>query len=151
MQELPLPWAAYARLQARSSRNFTIDSYSWGIEEEMNLFVTDTCAYTSKEARGLKRLRATTSRRERSRESILNSHKAELVTKPTGTVLYLEARQALAMIQAKVSPTQWNFLRAIGEGEGYAGASSKYAISIGAARAQMFRFRQQFANLRPAA
>jgi hypothetical protein len=151
MQELPLPWADYARLQARSSRNFTVDSYSWGIEEEMNLLVADPCAYTSKEARGLKRLRATGSRRERSREGIRNSHEAELATKPTDTVLYLEARQALAKIQAEVTPTQWNFLWAIGEGEDYVGASGKHAISIGAARAQMFRFRQQFADLRPAA
>ena len=151
MQELPLLWAEYAHLQARSSRNFTIDSYSWGIEEEMNLFVADPCAYTSEEARGLKRLRATASRRERSRESIRNAHEAELETKPTDTVLYFEAREALAKIQAKVSPTQWNFLWAIGEGEDYAGASNKYAISIGAARAQMFRFRRQFADLRPAA
>jgi hypothetical protein len=151
MQELPLPWAEYARLQARSSRNSTIDSFSWGIEEEMNLFVSDPCAYTSQGVRGLKRLRATASRRERYRESIRKSHEAELASKPTDTALYLEARQTLAKIQAKVSPTQWNFLWAIGEGEDYAGASDKHAISIGAARAQMFRFRQQFANLRPAA
>lgn len=151
MQELPLPWAGYARLQARSSQNFTIDSYSWGIEEEMNLFVADPRAYTLEEARSLKRFRATASRRERSRQSIRSSHEAELATKPTDTVLYLEARQALAEIQAKVSPTQWNFLWAIGEGEDYAGASNKYAISVGAARAQMCRFRQQFADLRPAA
>jgi hypothetical protein len=151
MQELPLPWAAYARLQARSSRNFTIDSYSWGIEEEMNFFAADPHTYISKEARVLKRLRATASRRERSRESIRNSHETELATKPTDMVLYLEARQALAIIQAKVSPKQWNFLWAIGEGEDYAGASSKCTISIGAARAQMFRLRQQFADLRPAA
>ena len=70
MQELPLPWAEYARLQAQSSQHFTIDSYCWGIEEEMNLFVEDPCAYTSEDARGLKRLRATASRRERSRQSI---------------------------------------------------------------------------------
>lgn len=151
MQELPLPWAEYARLQAQSSQHFTIDSYCWGIEEEMNLFVEDPCAYTSEDARGLKRLRATASRRERSRQSIRNSHEAELATKPTDAVSYLEARQALAKIQAKVSPTQWNFLCAIGEGEDYAGTCNKYAISVGAARAQMFRFRQQFADLRPAA
>jgi DNA-directed RNA polymerase specialized sigma24 family protein len=151
MQELPLPWAEYVRLQARTSQNFTIDSYSWGIEEEMNLFVADPCAYASEEARSLKRLRATASRRERSRESIRNSHEAELAIKPTDTVLYLESRQALAEIQAKVSPAQWDFLWAIGEGEDYADASNKLAISVGAARTQMFRFRRQFADLMPAA
>ena len=53
MQELPLPWAEYARLQARSSQNFTIHSYCWGIEEEMNLFVADPRAYTSKDTRAV--------------------------------------------------------------------------------------------------
>jgi hypothetical protein len=151
MQDIPLPWAEYARLQARSSRNSTIDSYSWGIEEEMNLFVADPCAYTSIEEHHLKRLRATASRRERSRATIRKAHEAELAPKPIDTVLYLEARQALAKIQSHVTPTQWNFLWAIGEGKDYAKASAKHAISVGAARAQMFRFRQQFADLRPAA
>ncbi|HEY1903054.1 MAG TPA: hypothetical protein VGG56_11510 [Terracidiphilus sp.] len=151
MQNLPLQWAEYARLQARSSRNSTIDSYSWGIEEEMNLLVADPCAYISMEARNLKRLRATAARRERSRASIRNAHEYELAPKPIDTVLYLESRQALARIQSNVSPAHWNVLLAIGEGEDYASATSEHAISIGAARAQMFRFRQQFADLRPAA
>jgi hypothetical protein len=151
MQDLPRMWAEYDRLQARSSRNSTIDSYSWGIEEEMNLFVADPCAYISMEERSLKRLRTTVSRRERSRASIRKSHEAELAPKPINTVLHLEARQALAKIQSTVSPAQWNFLLAVGEGQDYASASSRHAIGIGAARMQMVRFRQQFANLRPAA
>jgi len=151
MQNLPFPWAEYARLQAQSSRNFTIDSYSWGIEEEMNLFVADNCACTSMDARIRERLRATASRRERSRASIRNAHKAELAPKPVDTVLYLEARQALAEIRSKISQAHWNFLREIGEGEDYASAIGKHAVSVGAARAHMFRFRQQFADLRPPA
>src|SRR5208337_5672198 len=97
------------------------------------------------------RLRASASRRERSRASIRKTHETELSPRPIDTVLYLEARQALAEIQSKVPRAQWDFLRAIGEGEDYASAVSKRAISIGAARAQMFRFRQQFADLRPSA
>ncbi len=151
MQNLPLQWAEYARLQARSSRNSTIDSYSWGIEEEMNLFVADPCAYTSIEARRLKRLRATVSRRERSRASIRKAHEAELATKPIDAILQFEAREALAKIQSDVTPGQWGFLRAIGEGENYATAGAKQAITVVAARAQMFRFRRQFAELQPAA
>lgn len=39
MQEIPPPWGEYARLQALSARISTVDSTSWGIEEEMDSFL----------------------------------------------------------------------------------------------------------------
>lgn len=151
MQELPHPWGEYARLQARSSRNSTIDSYSWGVEAEMNLFLANPHAYTPAEAQCLERVRVTTARRERSRAYLRKLHETELAPESADPTNQLEARQALQLIEAKVKPDQWAMISAVGQGYDYADVAIKHAISVGAARAQMFRFRQQFGRFRPAA
>lgn len=151
MQNLPHPWAEYARLQARSSLNSTIDSYSWGIEEEMNRLVADPYAYANLDTLHLKRVSATASRRERLRATIRRRHETELASQPIDTVRYIEARQLLTKIRAKVTPLQWRLLLTIGEGEGYTSITAKNAVRLGAARTQMFRLRRQLADFRPAA
>jgi hypothetical protein len=151
MQDLPHPWGAYAHLQAHSSRNSTINSRSWGIEEEMNLFLGDPSAYISVETRRLEGFRATVARRERSRASLRKLHEAELAPTPRDPVFQLEAREALAIIEADVSAAQWTLMMDVAEGLDYADISMKQAISVGAARAQMCRLRQHFSHLRPAA
>src|ERR1019366_7073332 len=107
MLDLPQQWAEYALLQARSSRISTIDSYSWGIEEEMNLFLENPHAYTAAEAERLERVRVTAARRERSRACLRKVHEAELAPEPADPIPQLEAREALLQIESKVTSTQW--------------------------------------------
>jgi DNA-directed RNA polymerase specialized sigma24 family protein len=151
MQDLPQQWAEYALLQARSSRISTIDSYSWGIEEEMNLFLENPHTYMAAEAESLERVRVTAARRERSRARLRKVHEAELAPESADPIPQLEVREALRQIESKVTSTQWALIEALGQGYNYADISLKQAISAGAARTQISRLRQQFSELRPAA
>lgn len=151
MQDLPDPWAEYAHLQARSSRNSKIDSYSWGVEEEMNLFLEHPYTCTDAEPGRSERVRATAARRERARACLRQLHETELAPNPASPAKQLEAREALRQIEAEVTPAQWALAVALAQGYSYADMSAKQAISAGAARAQIFRLRQQFMELRPAA
>jgi hypothetical protein len=151
MSNLPHPWAAYARLQARSGRNSKIDSLSWGLEEEMDLLLENPSAYKGQDARRGERLRATVARRERHRASLRKIHETDLAPLPCDPLLQFEAREALGAIEASITPAQWALVVAIAEGHEYAEISLKQCISVVAARAQIWRLRQQFAHLRPAA
>ena len=148
MSNLPHPWVAYARLQARSSRKSKIDSLSWGMEEEMNLFLENPSA---EDIRRGERLRATVARRERHRARLRKMHEAEIAPPPYNPVPQLEARKALRDMEAAIAPAQWALVVAIAMGRGYAEIGLKPPVSILAARAQMSRLRRQFAHLRPAA
>ena len=147
MIELPHPWGVYARLQARSSRNFRIDSFSWGMEEEMNLFISDPVGCKSQGDR----LRATVARRERHRASLRTTHEAELALQPHNPVSNLEAREALGKLASALTPSQLALAMAVASGHDYAEIRLKQGLSIMAARAQMYRLRQRFGDLRPAA
>lgn len=149
--DLPHPWGEYARLQARSSRNFKIDSFSWGVEEEMNLFLDAPSTYTPVDARRANRLRATVARRERFRASLRKAHEAELAPEPHDPTRQYEARESLELLEAAVTVPQWALIMSVAKGYEYTEIALKQSISIGAARAQMCRLRQQFAHLRPAA
>jgi hypothetical protein len=151
MSNIPHPWGEYARLQARLSRNSTIDSFSWGAEEEMNLFLHDPSGYTAADARRAERFRAATARRERFRAKLRKVHEAELAPTPIDPILQVEAREKLAMLESRITSGQLALLMAVAQGFDYAEISLKQAISVGAARAQLCRLRQQFLHLRPAA
>jgi|ERR1700722_5399244 len=151
MSNLPHPWGAYAHLQARSGRKSKIDSLSWGMEEEMNLFLENPSAFKAGAVRRGERLRATVARRERHRSSLRRAHEAELAPPPCNPIPQLEAREALGDIEAAITPAQWALVLAVAKGHEYAEISLKQQISVLAARAQMSRFRQQFAHLRQAA
>jgi hypothetical protein len=151
MLDIPHPWGEYARLQARMSRNSTIDSYSWGTEEEMNLFLDDPSGFTAADAGRVQRFRDVTARRERFRAKLRKVHEAELAPVPVDPIPHLEARDKLATLESWVTPGQWALAMAVAQGFDYAEISLKQAISVGAARAQLCRLRQQFLHLRPAA
>lgn len=151
MSDIPHLWGEYARLQARMSRNSTIDNHSWGAEGEMNLFLSNPCGYTPADARRAERFRATTARRERSRANLRKVHEAELAPAPVDPIRQFEAREKLAMLESGATSGQWALLMAVAQGFDYAEISLKKAISAGAARAQLCRLRQQFQHLRPAA
>jgi hypothetical protein len=148
---LPSPWGEYARLQARSSRNSKIDSFSWGVEEEMNLFLQDTSEYTSADAQRAERLRASVARRERFRAKLRKEHGTELAPCPDNPIAQLEARESLALIGAAVTASQWRLILAVAKGYEYAEITLRLAMGVGAARAQICRLRRQFAHLRPEA
>jgi hypothetical protein len=148
---LPHPWGEYARLQARSSRNSKIDSFSWGVEEEMNVFLQDPSDYTPADERRASRLRASVARRERFRARLRKVHEAELAPCPPNPIGQFEARESLALIGAAVTTAQWALILGVARGYEYTEISLSLAMSVGAARAQMCRLRQQFAHLRPAA
>jgi hypothetical protein len=149
--DLPSLWGEYARLQARSSRNSKIDSFSWGVEEEMNLFLENPSHCAAPDARGAERLRASVARRERFRAKLRKVHEAELAAQPHDPISQLEARESLAQIEAAVTAAHWALIVAVVKGHEYTELSRKRAMSAGAARAQMCRLRQQFAHLRPTA
>jgi len=151
MQNLPYPWAEYALLQARSSRNSTIDSYSWGIEEEMNLFLENPSGYTPVEAKGLERARVTAARRERSRARLRKLHEAEILPEPSDPIAQIEAREAFRKIAARTTSAQWALIEALGQGYTAADIGLQQAITTGAARTQICRLRQHLSELRPAA
>ncbi len=144
---LPHPWGEYARLQALSSRKSTIDSFSWGLEEEMNLFLDNPAVYTPETARHFERHRATAARRERSRAQLREIHIDKLAVPASDPVPQLEAREVLSMLESRVTSDQWALMMAVAQGHDYADISHKQAIGIGAARAQMWRLRQQFIGL----
>jgi len=149
--DLPSPWGEYARLQARSSRNSKVDSFSWGVEEEMNLFLENPSDYTPADARRADRVRASVARRERFRAKLRKAHEGEVAAQPHNPISQLEARESLALIEAATTAAQWALIVAVAKGYEYSELSRKRAISIGASRAQMCRLRQQFAHLRPTA
>ena len=151
MSELPHPWGAYARLQARSSRNSRIDSFSWGMEEEMNLFVADPVTYISQGNRRSERLRATVARRERHRANLRKIHEIELAPPPINPVAHFEAREALGAMESALTPAQWELVLAVAMGYEYAEIHLKRGFAVLAARAQMYRLRQRLAHLHPAA
>ena len=151
MTELPHPWGAYARLQAHSSRNSRIDSFSWGMEEEMNLFLADPSAYQNQGERRAERLRGAVARRERHRATLRKIHEAELASAPVDTVSHLEAREALGKLETALTPAQWALATAVAIGRDYAEIRLKQGFKVMAARAQMYRLRQRFAQLSPAA
>lgn len=149
--DLPAPWGEYARIQARSSQNSRIDSFSWGVEEEMNLFLENPTDYSAADARRAERLRASVARRERFRAKLRKVHEGELAVQPHDPISQLEARESLAQIETAVTAAQWALIVAVVKGYEYTELSRKRAMSAGAARAQMCRLRQQFAQLRPTA
>jgi hypothetical protein len=151
MQNLAYPWAEYALLQARSSRNSIIDSYSWGIEEEMNLFLENPNSYTPVDAENVERARVTAARRERSRARFRKLHEAEIRPEPLDPIAQLEAREVFQKIASNATSAQWSLIEALGQGYSTADISLQQAISTGAARTQICRLRQRFSGLRPAA
>ncbi len=151
MTELPHPWGAYARLQARSSRTSNIDSFSWGIEEEMSLFLENPLTYATPDERRAKRIRATAARRERERAALRHEYADDIAPTPRNPILQFEAREALAQIESATTAAQWALLLAGAVGHDYADISRKHRIGISAARTQICRLRQQFLHLRPAA
>jgi hypothetical protein len=151
MQDLPHPWAEYALLQARSSRNSTVDSYSWGLEEEMNLFLENPNNYTPKETERLERARVTAARRERSRAYFRRLHEAEIRPENFDPIAQLEAQEVLRKIGSKATSDQWSLIEALGQGYSASEIGIQRAISTGAARTQICRLRQRFSELRSAA
>jgi DNA-directed RNA polymerase specialized sigma24 family protein len=149
--ELPPSWVEYARLQAISAHTFTIDSSSWGLEEEMTSFLDDPSTYTPAKEKRLKRLAKTVARRERFRSNLRKVHHADLAPEPVNTVSQLEARDILQQIGKKVSATQWAVMSAFGQGYSHDDIAPDLGISAGAIRLQLFRLRQRLSEFRPAA
>ena len=151
MQEIPPPWGEYARLQALSARISTVDSTSWGIEEEMDSFLENPAASTSADVRSRERIRETAARRERSRTQLRKVYQAELEPDAHSPVAQLEAREAIRQLEAKATAAQQVLVEQLGQGYGSAEIALERGIHPGIVRAQIFRLRNQFAELRPTA
>lgn len=146
MSEIPPPWDEYLRLQTRSSRRLKVDSYSWGMEEEMNLFLQNP------EAKGLTRANASAARRERAHASLRERHAAELATKlPPALDKQLEAREALRLIKCTISPGNWSLLLKVGQGLTQAEIAEEMAMNAASMRGVVFQLRNQLQHLRPVA
>jgi DNA-binding NarL/FixJ family response regulator len=148
--EFPDPWGEYARLQAISAHTFTVDSNSWGLEEEMNSLLDDPTSLSPAKATRLKRFGKTAARRERFRSRLREVHKNDLAPVPVNTVAQLEARQTLQQIETKVSPKQWAVLSAVGQGYSHGEIALERSVSAGAIRLQVVRLRQQLTEFRSA-
>jgi hypothetical protein len=146
MPEIQPPWDEYLRLQTRSSRRLTIDSCSWGLEEEMNLFLTNPAAQNS-----LARANASAARRERAQAQLRKKHAAELAPKPQALDKQLDARAALQRIERSVSRTDWELLLKIGQEFTQAEIAKDRGMKAGTMRAAVFQLRTQLHHLRPAA
>lgn len=145
MSEIPPPWDEYLRLQTRSSRRLKVDSYSWGMEEEMNLFLQDP------EAKVLARANASAARRERAHASLRERYAAELATKPPALDKQLEAREALSLVKCTISPANWSLLLKVGQEFTQAEIAEEMGMNAASMRGIVFRLRNQLQHLRPVA
>jgi hypothetical protein len=144
-------WSEYARIQTAADRNAIIDSYSWGVEAKLNRLLNKPCAFTPADTIHLKQVGSTAARLERSRNQQLSMYQGDLVSEVPDTVAQLVARDALRQIQTTIKPSHWEACLALDAGLDYSEIGMQLSISAGAARAQTFRLRKQFAVYRPAA
>jgi hypothetical protein len=139
------PWDEYLRLQTRSSRRLKVDSYSWGMEEEMNLFLENPATNS------LARANAAAARRERAQAALRTKHAGELATKPPALDKQLEAREALHIIERTVSQEEWRLLLKVGQEFTQAEIAKERGMKAGTMRALTFQLRTQLNHLRPVA
>jgi DNA-directed RNA polymerase specialized sigma24 family protein len=147
MQDTPSKWDAYLRLQTRSSRNSTVDSYSWGLEEEMNLFLENPDLYIGAEAKHLERANAAAARRERARAKMRRDCAADLTPEPVNMDRQLDAREALRLIQHSVTPANWLLLLQVAHGHPHEGLAQERGIRPGTLRVLVSRLRNQLAHV----
>jgi hypothetical protein len=141
MPGLPPPWDEYQRLQTRSSRNSIIDSYSWGQEEEMNLFLENPLAYTSAEVKRLERANAAAARRERARAQMRKVYAADLTLEPPDLDKQVYAREALRLIEGSMNTAQWMLLLDIANGHTQADLAKAQGLEPGNLRVMVSRLR----------
>jgi DNA-directed RNA polymerase specialized sigma24 family protein len=142
MNDLPSPWNEYARLQGLAQKISRIDSYSWGIEEEMASFLEAPSTFTLATAKRLNRVRQTAARRERARSLLRETNSSELRPQNPNPISYLEAREVLEHIKNAIESPQWELLLGHATGKNYKELGRQLCISPGAVRAKVFRLRQ---------
>jgi len=146
MPKIPPPWDEYHRLQTRSRRRLQIDSYNWGLEEEMNIFLRNPTA-----PKNLARANASAARRERAQASLRTKHAAELAPERPAPDKQLEARAALQLIQRSVTETDWKLLLKVGQEFTQSELAKERGMKAGTMRAVVFQLRTQLQHLRPVA
>lgn len=151
MPEIPPKWDEYLRLQEQSLRRSTIDSYSWGLEEEMNLSLKSIATSAAYDPDSRQRTRATAARRERARESLRTIYHGDLEPELPDPIKQLEAIEALQIIRDSISSLDWELLFHLGQEYTQAEIAKKRAIAAGTLRGIVFRHRARFHHLRPAA
>lgn len=143
MPQIPPPWDEYLRLQTRSSRRQQVDSYSWGIEEEMNLFLKNPTAIDR-----LARANASAARRERSQACLRVKHAAELATTSPALEKQLEARATLHQIRRSVSKSDWEVLYKVGQEFTQSEIAKEMGMKAAAMRSAVFQLRTHLRQLR---
>ena len=116
-EELLPPWDAYSRLQKHSRNTSTINSVSWGLEREMDLFLENPTSYASlKSAATLKKANASAARRARAQAQMRKKYAGDLAPQPANPEQQLEARAKILLIQKSVAPASWEVLLKVGQG-----------------------------------
>jgi DNA-directed RNA polymerase specialized sigma24 family protein len=141
----PPSWDEYLRLQTHAKRSHKIDSYSWGLEEEMNLFLENPDAKRNPSAN------ASAARRERAQAQLREKYASELTPKSTDLQKQIEAKCALHLIRSSVRTREWQLLLTVGQEFTQAEIARSQGIKAGAVRAVVFQLRSKLNHLRPAA
>ena len=141
------PWDAYSRLQKRAKSTYTIDSKSWGLEEEMNFFLDDSDAYArGKSETQLKKANASAARRERARAQMRKKHEAGLAPEPVGPERQHDVREKLRFIEASIRPADWRVLIKVAQGHSHKEIASDTGIKPGTLRVMVSRLRAEAAH-----
>ena len=141
MTDLPYPWGDYARLQEQLARRDQVDDLAWGLEAGLNRLLE------SPSLDEIERVVQSASRKERYRARLrranLTLEAAKGASDPGNA---LDARELLDDLQTRVTPKEWDLLRAVAEGYEYEYLASSEQATPGGLRARIFRLRS---SLRP--
>ncbi|MEA2755607.1 MAG: hypothetical protein QOJ54_1896 [Aliidongia sp.] len=144
MADLPHPWDLYARLQSSLWHERRVDDRSWGNEAGMTHILNSPagCPPTQHE---VKRVVATTRRRERYRDSRRTPMPEDVATPHPECGLH--ARHELATIQSNLDDRDWKLLTAAAIGFDYKEISRTRSTPQGALRVRVSRLRRELATL----
>jgi DNA-directed RNA polymerase specialized sigma24 family protein len=142
MENLHSSWDEYAQLQQKARNVSRIDSYSWGVEAELDAFLSNPTSYAPRALRRVEKARQTASRRERAHKNLIDKYKSDVRTQRVDSIAMLESREALEAISLKLPATQWKILISRAEGESYDSIAKAVGISSIACRVQVLRFRK---------
>jgi hypothetical protein len=145
MEDLPEPWRSYLRLQTELARGERVESRSWGLEAGLNRLLRDFAV--DNVDRGVE----SEARKERNRAALRNMHL--LAPEPSfdrTPDAALDAQRTIRVIRQRVAPDVWKLLRSVGEGYDFAELGRIFHVPAGTLRTRICRFREAFADLKPA-
>lgn len=142
----PRQWGAYERLQQKLARKHLVNDHAWGLEAGLN-WLLDHLTHPCCEEQAVRTVRSE-SRKERHRARLRRLHlPAPDLAPDRHAVTY--AGLHLRAAEAVVTPADWLFLRALGEGRRYDELAATLGVSPASLRIRALRLRRSIRSRIP--